>query len=791
MAVLLSPVAGVAGQFFDNNGNPLVGGKLYAYVAGTTTPQASYTSAAGGTAHANPIVLDAGGRVPGGEIWLTDGLQYKFVLKTSTDTLIGTYDNVMGINSNFVNFTNQQEIQTATAGQKVFTLATVTYSPGTNSLSIFVNGVNQYGPGATYAYLETDSTTITFLTGLSVGASVKFTTSQLNSGASAVTAAAISYTPAGTGAVPTTVQAKLRESVSVLDFGAVGDGVADDTAAFNLAATALQSYQSLHIPAGNYVADLNAILFRGKTHIDIYGDGEATRIAPTNQGVSPSKVDYHTTFAIDECSFVTVRDMVIESKGESYGNTDAYGGLASGDPRTNAIINYGGSAVVVTRSDHVTLKNITSRLCGSVGVFYFSSCEEVVVENCFANAGSLGYAGFAADNWAASTVKPKRTYKFIDCRTGKETYTYCCKGAIVLEGDQITGRLLNVEVVGGVFQDCVIGGTSPLIAGAAITAAETRLLVSGVVTKNCYMGVYWVKRGGAVDFSWLSVTGCTFYNNGVTGISYLVGSATGGTDISITGNKIVSAATSVWAALASPTYDAVKYSAGITGGGYVQGTMDITGNDISGGQYGLYATDNNHWNVSGNNISGSLGAVAMWGGGILRANANTFTTTDPTVSTVYMTTANKAATASYASYFAVTNNIINCAADTTSDYAINLAGNSALWGTTHVKGNTVLNGLINVGIGSATVYNVDPIVINAVAKVTAVGLAGANTNVGIQMPKDWVYSQFVTLINSVGTSYTIATLTNNSGGTRGLVQCLILTDVRSVFPVGSQVFLMA
>ena len=100
MAVNLSPVGGVGWQFFDNSGAPLTGGKLYSYAAGTTTPQATYTTSAGSVAHTNPIILDSAGRVSSGEIWLTDGLSYKFVLKTSTDTTLATYDNIVGINSN-------------------------------------------------------------------------------------------------------------------------------------------------------------------------------------------------------------------------------------------------------------------------------------------------------------------------------------------------------------------------------------------------------------------------------------------------------------------------------------------------------------------------------------------------------------------------------------------------------------------------------------------------------------------------------------------------------------------
>lgn len=231
MAVNLSPIGGVAAQFLDNSGNPLTGGKIYTYAAGTTTPQVSYTSAGGTTPHSNPIILDAAGRVPSGEIWLTDGFQYKFLIKTSADVQIGSYDNIVGINSNFVNYTNSQEIQTATAGQTVFTLTTMAYQPGTNSLSVFVDGVNQYGPGASYAYQETSSTSVTFTTGLHVGASVKFTTTAINA-ASYGDAQQISYTPPFTSSVPTNVEAKLAQTVSVKDFGAVGDGVTDDTAAF-------------------------------------------------------------------------------------------------------------------------------------------------------------------------------------------------------------------------------------------------------------------------------------------------------------------------------------------------------------------------------------------------------------------------------------------------------------------------------------------------------------------------------------------------------------------------------
>ena len=136
MAVFLSPVGGVAAQFFTNSGVPLSGGKLYTYAAGTTTPQASYTSSSGVTAHTNPIILDSAGRVPGGEIWI-NAPPYKFVLNTSTDVLIATYDNIIGLGA----ASYQVQNFTGNGSTLVFTLSTT--SLGENYTFVYINGVYQ------------------------------------------------------------------------------------------------------------------------------------------------------------------------------------------------------------------------------------------------------------------------------------------------------------------------------------------------------------------------------------------------------------------------------------------------------------------------------------------------------------------------------------------------------------------------------------------------------------------------------------------------------------------------
>lgn len=79
-------------QAFDSNGDPLSGGKLYTYEAGTTTNKTTYSDRALSTPNANPIVLDSRG-----ECACYFSGTMKLVLKTSADVTVWTMDNLKAL----------------------------------------------------------------------------------------------------------------------------------------------------------------------------------------------------------------------------------------------------------------------------------------------------------------------------------------------------------------------------------------------------------------------------------------------------------------------------------------------------------------------------------------------------------------------------------------------------------------------------------------------------------------------------------------------------------------------
>jgi hypothetical protein len=77
---------------FDANGQPLAGGKLYAYAAGTTTLKDTYADI-GGTLNPNPVLLDANGEA---DLWLGAGA-YKLKLTDSDDAQQWVVDNISSL----------------------------------------------------------------------------------------------------------------------------------------------------------------------------------------------------------------------------------------------------------------------------------------------------------------------------------------------------------------------------------------------------------------------------------------------------------------------------------------------------------------------------------------------------------------------------------------------------------------------------------------------------------------------------------------------------------------------
>jgi nitrous oxidase accessory protein NosD len=300
-------------QFLDNNGNPVAGGKVYTYLAGTTTPLATYTSSAGTTANANPVVLDSAGR---GSIWIK-GESYKVVLCTPLGGAIA-------------------KTGCAPSGTVIWTVDNVT--------------------DTTFFYLEhlraiTDS-------------------------------ALLGYSPSIGGAVPDaayqrSVQARLSDNISVMDFGAVGDGTSHPVSGW------CSNYSGTRYTATTDAACLTAIQADYPDVAAITEERDTVAInAAIDAAVSASVPEVHIPHGTYVITGLTIASPVTVT-------------CSSPSVSTLLLATNSASVITVDGTSNVTIQGCKfdgdyPDITGGYGVLVADSSFVTVQNNLFTNQGTTG-----------------------------------------------------------------------------------------------------------------------------------------------------------------------------------------------------------------------------------------------------------------------------------------------------------------------------------------------------------------------------------------------------------------
>lgn len=234
--------------FTDLTGAPLEGGYLYlgqSNLNPETAPVNVFWDAALTIPAANPVRTVGGypSRAGTASRLYVSTDTYSITVRNRNSVLVFSAFNQSDSPTSVFNIATQ--LITATAQQVTFTLTAFTYLPGTETLEVYRNGLRL---NLGLDYLETNSSVVTLTTPAAVGDQFLFQGGAVVTG-NQTPGSNVSFIQAGTGAITRNMQDKARESVSVLDFGAVGDGIADDTAAIQ---AAIAASKNVVFPTGNY-----------------------------------------------------------------------------------------------------------------------------------------------------------------------------------------------------------------------------------------------------------------------------------------------------------------------------------------------------------------------------------------------------------------------------------------------------------------------------------------------------------------------------------------------------------
>jgi hypothetical protein len=383
---------------------------------------------------------------------------------------------------------------TATQGQTVFTLS-FNYIQNVNNLAVFVNGSKQI---SSTNYSESTTSSITFSTGLNAGDLVEVIYN-LPVAAGQVDASNISYTQGSTGSVTTNVQAKLQQTVSVKDFGAVGDGVTNDTTAIQNAINAAATTSGIvTFPTGTYIVT-SPLSLVGK-YVSIIGAGMTNTIIKAS-GTITSIFDIYESSDVINSPFV-IQDLQIN------GNSTTTNGINVRYRHNSVVRNVYIINCTYGMQEKDTWNNFREnvRISNCTIGFYLVGSNHNSHWNCCSANGCTNSGIYVASSGTAADGNYSLLFSSCDVEYGTGAGVVFLGSSAIFQscylGENISGAVFtmnggNVLIQGGLF---VYGYTSNTI-GFATNAGKIQVQ-SGIITNQGAATVNSMVRGtgGLIKF---------------------------------------------------------------------------------------------------------------------------------------------------------------------------------------------------------------------------------------------------------------------------------------------------
>lgn len=321
----------------------------------------------------------------------------------------------------------------------------------------------------------------------------------------------VGFTPAGTGASATTVQAKLRETISVKDFGAVGDGVTDDTAAIQAAINYCTDLtvrkQTLYFP-GNDPAQsykiTSSLVIDGR--LNIIGDGQFNTVIQ-GVGIVANRALLEFTNA-GATQFCGISDITI------LGDNVCNGIKLTNTPYFNAERVY-----VSGMEKGLTLHGATNFSCLFDHVTFYNID--------YASVEFFGFTGGGQWNFSSCTFTGAHGV-YVDATTAMDSVTfYNCNWEQCVEDDLLIQGSVQGLVLDGCRSEGLDGGSgSSLIIDPAAGKLVRGLVITGFFWQTDAGNTYPIFIGG--DVSGFSITANAADYVGFLGFVYQNGAGSAG-----------------------------------------------------------------------------------------------------------------------------------------------------------------------------------------------------------------------------------------------------------------------